>query len=142
MHAEQSPQLMRGPLGANTMDPRKLFYDDRLKGHCVYCGGSEETRDHVPSKVLLDEPYPEDLPVVPACLECNNGFSLDEEYLACFLECVLCGTVDPRALKRDRIRRKLQDNPNLLALIAAAAPMDPTRHQSGSRKRVVLKMSS
>ena len=63
---------------------------------CVYCGNAAGTRDHVPPKVLLDEPYPPDLPPVPACDECNNRFStmveqtegltvqmVLSEYLAC-----------------------------------------------------------
>jgi len=41
--------------------------DDRNKGFCVHCGGPSETIDHVPSKVLLDEPYPENLMAAPAC---------------------------------------------------------------------------
>ena len=49
------------------MDPRHLFMDERLTGKCVYCGAQPETRDHVPSKVLLDEPYAAQLPVVGAC---------------------------------------------------------------------------
>jgi len=39
------------------------FADDRLLAGCVYRSGSTETRDHVPSRVLLDEPYQENLPV-------------------------------------------------------------------------------
>lgn len=67
------------------MDPRHLFVDKRLTGICVYCGGEPSTRDHVPSKVFLDEPYPENnLPVVPACETCNNSFSLDEEVCCLF----------------------------------------------------------
>ncbi len=37
------------------MDPRKLFIDERLTGMCVYCGTRPDTRDTVPSKVLLDD---------------------------------------------------------------------------------------
>lgn len=53
---------------------------------CIYCGKPAETREHVPSKSLLIEPFPENLPTIPACFECNNGFSADEEYFVCFLE--------------------------------------------------------
>ena len=76
------------------------FGDERNKGWCVYCGGPPETRDHVPSKVLLDEPYPENLPVVPACIECNSSFSLHEEYVACFVECALTGSVEAASERR------------------------------------------
>ena len=67
------------------------FADDRLLAGCVYCSGSTETRDHIPSRVLLDEPYPENLLVIPACGSCNESFSLDEEYVACLVECARTG---------------------------------------------------
>ena len=44
-----------------------LFNDNRLNNICPYCGDYGDTRDHVPSKALLDRPFPNDLPVVPAC---------------------------------------------------------------------------
>lgn len=92
------------------MDPRQLFVDARLTGACVYCGGVPETRDHVPSKVLLDEPLPRDLPVVGACRRCNGGASSAEQYVACFLECVLRGTADPGRPLRPNIARILGSN--------------------------------
>lgn len=64
----------------------KTFSDLRLNTQCAYCGEYPETRDHVPSKIILENPFPENLPVVPSCLKCNNGFSLDEEYFACLIE--------------------------------------------------------
>ena len=99
------------------MDPRKIYSDKRLRGICVYCGLNPETSDHVPSKVFLDEPYPENLPVVDACESCNNGFSLDEEYLACFIECVLAGTTDPTKIRRLKVSRILTEKPALRSLI-------------------------
>lgn len=39
-------------------DSQKLFVDIRPTGICVYCAAKPDTRDHCPSKVLLDEPYP------------------------------------------------------------------------------------
>jgi hypothetical protein len=94
--------------------------DERLIGMCVYCGAQPDTRDHVPSKVLLDEPFPPQLPVVDACASCNAGFSLDEQYLSCFLECVICGTADPSGLQRPNVMRSLNENPALKARIAAS----------------------
>jgi len=104
------------------MDPRHrpLFVDARLadKDMCVYCGADyADTRDHVPSKVLLDEPYPEALPAVAACAACNWSFSLDEQYLACFIECVVRGTAQPCGLQRAKVQRVLCDNPSLQQLI-------------------------
>ncbi|HUT36782.1 MAG TPA: hypothetical protein VNE39_25095 [Planctomycetota bacterium] len=97
------------------MDPRHLCVDERLLGTCVYCGREPDTRDHVPSKVFLDNPLPDNIPVVEACAACNQGFSLDEEYLACLLECVLCGTVDTEVLHRDKVKHILAEKPLLAA---------------------------
>jgi hypothetical protein len=87
--------------------------DYRLTGICVYCGAQAETRDHVPSKVLLDEPYPPTFPIVGACESCNVSFSLDEQYLACLIECVICGTVETTGLQRPNVKRILSGNPSL-----------------------------
>lgn len=105
------------------MDPRHLFIDERHTGFCVYCGAHPDTRDHVPSKVLLDEPYPQELPVVSACAKCNASFSLDEQYLACFLDCVICGSAEASDLHRLNIKRILNDNPALQQRIMRAGKL-------------------
>ncbi len=76
---------------------------------CSYCGEFPETKDHVPSRILLDEPFPKNLPVVPCCLKCNQDFSLDEEYFACAIECVLHGTTEIEKLKREKIKSILSN---------------------------------
>lgn len=97
------------------------YADTRELAWCVHCGSSEiETRDHVPSRVLLDEPYPENLPVVASCSACNQGLSQDEEYVACLIECALCGGAKPGDVRRTKIARILQDRPLLSARIANA----------------------
>ncbi len=47
---------------------------------CIFCGDKAETKDHIPSKNLLEKPYPNNLFTVPSCKRCNNSFSSDEEY--------------------------------------------------------------
>jgi hypothetical protein len=96
------------------------YADERLVYGCIYCGGPEETKEHAPSKVFLDVPFPENLPIVRACRACNNSFSLDEEYVACLLECVLSGTTEPEAISRERIASTLARSPQLKARIEAA----------------------
>lgn len=94
--------------------------DDRNKGFCVHCGAADETRDHSPSKVFLDEPFPENLPFSPACLICNNRASKDEEYLACLLECVLVGDVIPSMFHREKIANCLRRSPALVESLRQA----------------------
>jgi len=89
---------------------------------CVYCGEQPGlTRDHVPSRVLLDDPYPVDVRPVDACSKCNSeGLSLDEEYLACLLDCVTSGTTDPKLMKRQKVREILENKPALRARLEKA----------------------
>ena len=93
------------------MDDRHLKMDERLIGSgCIYCGAESTTRDHVPSKVFLDKPYPLEFPVVSCCNDCNFSFSLDEQYLACLLDCVICGGVEDSVQSRRKVRRILDEN--------------------------------
>lgn len=96
------------------------YGDERQLAQCVYCAGATKTRDHVPSKVLLDEPYPENLPVVPACRFCNEGFALDEEYMACLVECTLVGSANPADIQRHKIREILSKKPLLASRLMNA----------------------
>ncbi len=102
------------------MQQLRCYGDDRNKGFCVHCGGPHETVDHVPSKVLLDEPYPENLMAAPACRKCNNKLSIDEEYLACLLECVIAGDTAPEKLHRAKVARILRENSSLLTRLQQA----------------------
>lgn len=95
------------------------YGDVRTLAFCAFCGGKTGTRDHCPSRVFLDEPLPENLPIVPACVDCNGGFSKDEEYLACFLSCVIVGSASPDAMSREKTKRILHQKPALRARIEA-----------------------
>lgn len=106
------------------MDQMRNFGDDRMTAGCVYCGGPNESREHVPSRVLLDEPFPENLPVVPACRNCNQSFSRDELYLACLIECARGGTVGPGRLGRPKVSRLLREHPNVCAKLAHECSKD------------------
>ena len=110
------------------MDNLKDLADARLIVGCAYCDRqSAATRDHVPSKVLLDRPFPANLPVVPACPECNESFAPDEEYLACFLESVLSGTTCPNDVERETVARIYERRPKLRQLIEGAKRTEEDR---------------
>jgi hypothetical protein len=95
----------------------QTFGDEREMCFCAHCGGSTETRDHTPSRVLLDKPYPENLPVVPCCPACNTSFSLDEEYVAVLVDCALVGSTTPSDNHREKVRKILSRQPALAALV-------------------------
>ncbi len=96
------------------------YSDSRFDGFCIYCGGPPETVDHVPSKVLLDKPFPAELMVVDCCERCNNELSVDEEYFACLIECTLAGTTEIEKLKRENIQKALTRNKKLHARLESA----------------------
>jgi hypothetical protein len=126
------------------MEHLNSYADDRLVVGCIYCHGDTDTREHVPSRILLDEPYPENLPVLPACTECNNSFSLDEQYFACLIECARTGSVE--AAERPKIRRILADSPALAARIMQARTVAQDgevvfRIENDRVRNVVLKLA-
>ena len=99
--------------------------DERLnRGVCIYCGerldGAKTNTDHVPTKALLDKPYPPNLPTVTVHMACNNRFSADELYLAVLLGCVLAGSTDVDSERDPSTAHRLRSNPSLNAEIAAA----------------------
>jgi hypothetical protein len=127
------------------MQQLKCYADDRNKGICVHCGGPDETDDHVPSKVLLDEPYPENLIVCSSCLSCNNALSIDEEYFACLLECAIAGEADPQKVRRPKIAKVMTRNTSLLERLRRArseSDSGPVWAVENDRvKAVVLKLA-
>jgi hypothetical protein len=99
----------------------------------------------VPSKVFLDEPYPANLPVVPACAVCNCGFSPDEEYLACLIECTLAGSAEPADVPRAKVKRILERTPALASRLSQARSVDHAgtsfQIESERVRNVVLKLA-
>ena len=71
--------------GPDELAPHVTFSRNGVH-YCVYCGEESDTREHAPSKVFLQKPYPSDLPVLPACYKCNNGFSDDELYVEVYID--------------------------------------------------------
>lgn len=102
------------------------FSDERHKVFCPYCGRTTEprNREHVPSKVLLDEPYPENLPIIHPCMKCNSGFAKDEEYMACLIECARIGSCDARDIEREKIKAAIKHNPGIATQIGNAVGKD------------------
>jgi hypothetical protein len=102
------------------MQQIKNLGDRRQTETCLYCGGSTETREHAPSRIFVDEPYPSNMPTVYACRKCNNSYSLDEEYVACLIECARAGGVGKEHIEREKVLRILNEKPKLLARLKSA----------------------
>lgn len=73
--------------GDRRIEPHIVYQRDKIT-YCIYCGKEADTREHCPPRALLKKPFPCDLPVLPACRECNNGFSGDELYVKTYLRCI------------------------------------------------------
>ena len=91
-------------------------WDKSVENGCVYCGKPANTREHVPSKAFLRKPYPGDLSTIPACFDCNNGFSADEKYVSCFLD-VLKAAVYQDYTCRIETTQRLETDKELQQLI-------------------------
>jgi hypothetical protein len=119
------------------MDQLKNLADNRLIDGCVYCGDLVQTREHIPSRVFLDSPLPENLPVVGSCEKCNLGYSMDEEYLACLIESTIAGTTDPTQMRRRKVSKALLRKPHLRARLESAKTLvDGHIHFSAESNRV------
>lgn len=107
--------------GSSAISVNMIQRPEYGEGHpesiCCYCGNWADTVDHVPSKVFLDKPYPDNLPVVPCCKKCNEQFAFDEEYVAVLLECVRWQTFDPEEFKREKVRKIVEHNPAILKTV-------------------------
>ena len=85
---------------------------------CVYCGtDGGRTRDHVPPKSLIRQPYPANLWTVPSCAECNQGFSKDEEYFRLMVLGMYCHTPEAEELFDGPVSRSMDRNPNIEELM-------------------------
>lgn len=93
------------------MEDIEDFSDRRHKAWCIHCGSAlhatATNKDHVPSKSLLDRPFPRNLPLVLVCVACNSSFSESEQYLVAFLGSVLRGTTNPDQHEDSAARRIL-----------------------------------
>lgn len=123
------------------------YADERQTSLCAYCGEfkTKLTRDHTPSKVFLNKPYPENLYIVPACLTCNNNFSFDEEYVAYWIEIAIYKLHKIRTDRYDKMIRAIERTPRLKTkfLQTTLFDKDDLRPIEESRlKNVLYKLAS
>ena len=120
---------MSRPANSN-LTARPDLYEDRIAG---------DTQKAI-STTAATQPM-----AASACRKCNNGLSLDEEYLACLLECVIAGDTAPEKLHRTKIVRILRENSSLAARLQRARADDPGgtiwTPENDRVNRVVLKLA-
>jgi len=94
----------------------KLF----VRKKCYICGSKlADTRDHLFPSGLFNKPLPTNLPTLPACTECNNALSSDEEQFRVFLASGMAYENEPGfRIWNERIRLDLKGRrPRLKPLI-------------------------
>lgn len=87
MKIKGNPMEFVDYLGDNRLR-HKIVYDKNSYSECIYCGNAANTREHIPSKVFLVKPFPNNLGIVPACQNCNKSFSNDELFLSLLIEII------------------------------------------------------
>jgi len=107
------------------MRKRYDYSDERLSSFCAYCGRLTETWDHIPPKAFLDRPLPDNLPKVPACEKCNNDAAINEQYVACLIECGLTGSSNWEDIKRDNIALTLKRDRRIRSQFESARQIMP-----------------
>lgn len=113
------------------------YWDKNRDCGCIYCGDVATTREHVPSKTFLIEPYPDNLPTIPACFHCNNGFSFDEQYCAYYLE-LLKSNIFIGYECNKKVLTALENDPSLKHLIESQIKIiDGKIHFNVDRERFV-----
>ena len=119
----------------------KIVYAKDAYSECVYCGAEAKTREHAPSKVFLNKPYPGDLPIVPACFKCNNSFSQDELFVAILIEKLKSNYYGSQyPLPADTLAR-LSVNPKIASAIDNAIVSNDLARFDDRIKNVALKLA-
>ncbi len=103
---------------------KKIGIDERLLWSdclCIHCGISLEkfkiSKEHIPSKCLLMEPYPKELMTMNSCHKCNARSASDEQYLYALLSAVLAGSTSPEGQNTQKAVRTFKSSPRLRSMI-------------------------
>ena len=123
------------------MKQLKNYADDRNSNICIYCHSGQLTKEHAPSKILLDEPFPPNLPVVASCLNCNNKYSYDEEYVACLIEVMRTNATNIDMIKRNKIKTAMNKNSKLSKLFFVEDKSHLLKISAGKIKNIFVKLS-
>lgn len=111
--------------------------DDNNTNTCCYLCGlrSAETKDHLFPRALFNRPLPSNLPTgLPACRQCNNELSKDEEQFRLFLASGMAYESEAgRRIWDERIRSALKGRrPGLKPLVQSMVKVAKIKSESGT----------
>jgi hypothetical protein len=95
----------------------RIVYDANRYCECIYCGKPADSREHIPSKVFLEKPYPDNLFLVPACKKCNNSFSADELYTWFIIQTLKKLYYENKYIESKMVKRRFKNHPVIIAKV-------------------------
>lgn len=119
----------------------KIVYEKDAYSECIYCGAKADTREHIPSKVFLVKPYPDNLAIVPACFGCNNSFSYDELFLSILIEKLKYKYYGSQFAYTEETLARLNNNKKLEGEIEKAISRNNINELEERIKRVLFKLA-
>lgn len=119
----------------------KIVFNRNSYSECIYCGEIANTREHIPSKVFLAKPYPENLGIVPACQECNNSYSNDELLLSILIEKLKSTHLGQGYNPIEEVQRRMDYNEKLVKDIEKAIENKNLNEFDKKIKRILLKLA-
>jgi|GEM_PF-1137034 len=88
-----------------------LKYGQEGDFKCIYCHEKADSREHIPSKVFLNEPFTTNLAILPSCIKCNNSYSENEQYVACLIDYIQYKMNNLKTVKREKIQKAFNARP-------------------------------
>lgn len=119
----------------------KVVYKRKSYSECIYCGKEAKSREHVPSKVFLSRPYPENLAIVPACSECNNSFSADELFLSILIEKLKSCFFGDEYVFSKEVDARINENKHLVSIIDEAIEKSHLDMFNEKISRIIAKLA-
>lgn len=110
----------------NNNDDKNYIGDERIRpylsykkenSYCIYCSNIADSREHLPPRVFIDTPNKNEWNIVPACKTCNNGYSEDEQLVACAIEYILAMVYYDGEIQRDKVKNTFKKRPRMLEKI-------------------------
>ncbi|GLG03958.1 hypothetical protein ACI3DN_02510 [Sellimonas catena] len=123
-----------------------LSYNRKKESYCIYCSNLADSREHLPPRIFVDTPNLNEWNIVPACKSCNNGYSQEEQMVACMIEYIIALIYYKGEIQREKIKHTFEKRPKILEKIKTLCVVENDLVQIDSAvidmiKRVMLKIA-
>lgn len=118
----------------------------KKESYCIYCSNLADSREHLPPRIFVDTPNLNEWNIVPACKSCNNGYSQEEQMVACMIEYIIALIYYKGEIQREKIKHTFEKRPKILEKIKTLCIVENDLVQIDSAvidmiKRVMLKIA-